>query len=195
MIPPSKVEIISTALVQLGQRPIGSLEDTSQGAVAARNVYDVIRRSRLASFPWRFAMREVLLTPLPDEVTRANENDYTYAYSLPSSPAPLLIWGLQNMAPFGLYGNQVHANQTSPNLIYIADIDCPSLSAPFAEALALDIAAAIAITITEQLSKAQYFKSLALDAWKVARRADSQQAWLVSLPIDRVMGLWPSARG
>ena len=105
------------------------------------------------------------------------------------------MWGLTDMMPFGLYGDQLHTDNDPASLLFIADVDAPKLFAPFAEALSLEIAAAVAITLTESLTKAQYFKGLAKDAWRVARNRDSLQAWTATIPLQRILNAWPTARG
>lgn len=193
MLLATKTQIISAALVHLGQRPINSLKDQGIGTVAAKDVYDIFRRSRLASHPWRFAMREVSLTALAEETTPYSESPYDLAYSLPGDQ--LLVWGLADQMPFGLYGDQLHTDSDPANLIYIADVDAPDLFAPFTEALVYEIASAVAITLSESLSKAEYFKRLAQTAWRVARNRDSMQAWTLPIPLQRILNAWPTARG
>lgn len=192
MILTSKVSIISAALVHLGENPIAADSDDSRGNRAAQAVYDIIRRSKLASHPWRFALKQQTLTPIADE-TDPESTEFENMYQRPADA--LLIWGLTSQRKFRTYATQIGANDDDPKLIYIADVDAPSLFAPFVEALMYEIAAACAVTVTQSVNKAQYYKGLAKEAWRGARLKDSQQGWPVEIPLDIILNSWPTPRG
>lgn len=193
MILTSKVDIVSGGLALLGQSPISSNEDTGRANQACQRVWDIIRRSRLAAHPWRFAITEQALTPISDETDPESANDYDDFYSRPADA--LLIWGLQSMERYSVYNSQIGTNASDPYLIYVRDIDAPSLFTPFAEAMMYEMAFAAAITATDSVNKANFFRGLADKQWKMARLKDSQQGWPLTIPLDRLLAAWPTARG
>ena len=193
MILTNKIDIISAGLAQLGQNRVQTDADPSRGNQIAQSMWDIVRRSRLASHPWRFAIREQLLTPINDPQDFENVSDFAYMFERPADA--LLIWGLSSRGAFRTYATQIGAREVNPYLVYIADIEAPALFAPFAEAMMYEVAAAAAIPLTSSVNKATHFQGLAARAWKNARLKDSMQGWAVSIPLDVILSQWPSARG
>ena len=63
----TKIDLCSMALVKLGEKPIQSLLEDSAAANLSRTLFDSITDTLLASFPWRFATQNIILTRNTDE--------------------------------------------------------------------------------------------------------------------------------
>jgi len=74
------IEICSNALIRLGASPIQSFNDTSDTAVACKNIYPVKSNYILSSFPWRFTMKFKQLSRLSEKP----EMQWSYKYNMPS---------------------------------------------------------------------------------------------------------------
>ena len=59
----TKVSICSNALLLLGDKTINSLDEGTDRASLASNLYDSVRDSLLRSHPWNCAVKRVILAP------------------------------------------------------------------------------------------------------------------------------------
>lgn len=75
----SAVSICSSALVELGQRPINSFEEGSDAARTAAILWDETRLFVLRQHPWNCAVRREILAPTTDTPLF----DYQFAFVLP----------------------------------------------------------------------------------------------------------------
>lgn len=62
----TKIDLCSTALLKLGERPIQSLLDDTPAAQLSRTLYDPVVDTLLALHPWRFACQSFDLTKNAD---------------------------------------------------------------------------------------------------------------------------------
>lgn len=74
------VEICNGALQKIGEARITSMTEDSKGARACNAVYDKIRKIVLRMYPWGFATKRVITSPVSEEPAF----EYTYAHALPS---------------------------------------------------------------------------------------------------------------
>ncbi len=84
----SKVDIINRALTKLNAKRITSINDGTKNSSDAAAVYDGILEEVLASFPWNFASRRVILARL----AAAPEYQYDFRVRNPSQPKVMHIW-------------------------------------------------------------------------------------------------------
>lgn len=63
----TKIDLCSMALLKLGEKPIQSWHEDSAPAQLARTLFDTTVDSLLATFPWRFATHNLVLTRNEDE--------------------------------------------------------------------------------------------------------------------------------
>ncbi|SDI65309.1 hypothetical protein SAMN04487926_12155 [Paraburkholderia steynii] len=75
----SSVSICSSALIQLGDKPISSFSDPSQRAQNCGILYPEMRDALLRAHPWNSATKRVVLAPLAD----APAFDYPFQFQLP----------------------------------------------------------------------------------------------------------------
>ena len=60
----SKIQLISNALILLGDAPIASLSAAGAGAIAGANLYDASYDNMLSMHRWRFASKVATLSRL-----------------------------------------------------------------------------------------------------------------------------------
>ena len=58
----TKIDLCSMALLKLGEQPIQSWHENSAAAQLARTLFESTVDTLLATFPWRFATQNLILT-------------------------------------------------------------------------------------------------------------------------------------
>ena len=75
----TKLSICSDAMIMLGAAPLSSFSEGTDAAQAADRLYDDIRDTMLAQYPWVWSMKKVALARL----AAAPANEWKYAYAMP----------------------------------------------------------------------------------------------------------------
>ena len=166
---PSDIDIASNALVLIGDDSISSFTETPAGGVA-KNLYQTTYENLLASHPWSFAFKEQELNMLaqsPDPLT-----GFDNAFQLPTDL--IRLWAIFPHSHYTIVGDILYSNQAKLLARYVVDVEEPALPAHFVEAFEFKLASKLAIAITEDESKAQYYATLANNALAKARNVDSQ---------------------
>ncbi|MFQ5471528.1 MAG: hypothetical protein ACE5FA_01405, partial [Dehalococcoidia bacterium] len=105
-------------------------------------------------------------------------NEWTYAYQL---PADFLVAQFVDVGDYEIYEDKVYSDQKTLILDYIFKPGEEKLPPYFTKALIYQIAADLAVAVTEQTTRADFFAALATEAWRFARNRDSQarppRAW------------------
>lgn len=165
----SKLDIISAALILIGDKPLSSLSEDRVAAVVASNLYDSAYESALSQHRWRFATGKVQLAQLVAQPV----NEYRYAYQLPSN----LIY-LQRVFPavdYEVFEDNLYTDASEVEIDYTYKPAESELPAYFVKALEYQLAKEFAISITNAMG---YFERMAEEerkAWVRARFLDSSQ--------------------
>ena len=167
----SKIDLISNALILIGDVPINDLTGSDRRKVIANNLYDNIVGNELSKHRWGFARRLQALSLL---TSTPIGNEWQYAYQLPSDLIALIK--LDPRIRYQVYGTQIYCdyNQTLyADYIY----DCPESEWPiyFSKmieyALAKDMATSLRDSTTIRVEMAAEYEN----ASRMARYTDSQQ--------------------
>lgn len=168
-----KLSVYNEALVRLGVSPIATLTDSSAQALSAASLLDDTARRCLAAFPWSFATREVALSELVLDEEEYSSTEFDRAFQLPSDRVRVL--GLRDRSPFFLSGDRLYTDGKQPRLVYIRDAGVSLWTPLFRKWVVMELAAALAITLTDNVQRADMFYSLAPRAAMEARAVDSQE--------------------
>ena len=161
----SAVEICNVALSSyLGARPITAMEQQTPEAEACRLHYDRVRRSLLERHDWIFATRRAVLARLADN----DRSAWTYRYARPADMLKLRWVNAGALVGTGyavgqnpdgireISADAIYSHMPGAVIEYTADVDDTTLFPPsFGDALAASLAAAIAMPITRDGSKAE----------------------------------------
>ena len=169
----SSLDLINDGLIRLGVPPLASLSDRSAQALAADSIYRTTKESLLAEHPWSFGLREVELPKLALEPEELRSSEFDFAYQVPSDN--LRILGLQSTDNFRLAGDQLYTNDNKARLVYMRNVGEQKWPAYFIKLVSYSFAAAVAITLTEQTTRAQLMEELAARQRRTARTVDSSQ--------------------
>lgn len=167
----SDLEVVNEALVRIGASPIASMRDTSASALVASTLYATARDTALADFPWSFALREEPLVRLAQQGGRLEAEKYTY--QVPTDSVRIL--GLCCRSPYRLSGDQLYTDAPEATLAYISRVEPSAWSAGFRRVVVLELAAAMAVAVTDSSARADVFYREAAHAIARQRSLDSQQ--------------------
>lgn len=167
----SKIDLISNALILIGDTPINSLTGGTRAQQVASNLYDNIVQNELTKHRWGFAKKKAQLsltteTPVDDE--------WRSIYQLPTDM--LFLIKLYPNTSYQLYGDKVYTDTSSAlyaDYIYNApESEWPVYFSKMIEyALARDFAA----SIRDSDSARQTMTNEYINQSRMARYTDSQQ--------------------
>jgi hypothetical protein len=181
----SSIEIVSNALILIGDNPISSFTEPGAGATAAANLYSDTYKQLLSEHPWSFALKEQKLNRLsqsPDSLT-----NWKYAYQNPTEL--IRYWAVMPHSDYAIVGSYVYSNQAELLARYVfavAESQLPphfqkafavaesQLPPHFQKALEYKLAADFALLVTEDQNKSQIFEQKYRMAIGQARSIDSQ---------------------
>lgn len=168
----TKVSIASNALLLLGAQSINALDEDSDRASLASNLYNSIRDDMLRSHPWNCAVKRVVLAP--DTETPAF--DYSAQFTLPSDWLKTISVGTEYSTPdYKHESGKIMASGTSLALRYIFRNDVEATwDAMLVRAMELKMASEMAYPITGSASMADMMHQKLQQHMKQARAVDGQ---------------------
>jgi hypothetical protein len=180
----SELAVVNEALVRLGVPPLASFSDQSAQALTAENVYSTIRAETLSSHPWWFATREVPLAKLSLTPSQLRLTGYTYVYQIPAGVVRVL--GLRSLDMYALAGDQLYTEDKEARLVAVFDVEESTWPPYFREAVVFATAAAFAVSITDNTTRAALFYDQAERARRTARSVNAQQTPYMILDLMRI---------
>lgn len=162
----SDVRIANSALLDLGESSINSLDQQSSGHARAINaVFDSVRDWCLEQHPWNFAKARVALQPLLEQPLFG----YARAFKLPTDFLCLLRTEPE-LPEYKMESGAILCDSEALSISYIRRVTDPNLMPPsFREFLSASIGAKVAKAITGSDDKAKYMEGLAKDRLRTAR--------------------------
>lgn len=145
---PTKIKIISDALILLGEKPLSSLSEDRWGATVGSNLFERVYENELQSNRWRFAMKKEMLARLLDVPL----NEWQYAFQLPSDC--LLPIGVYPSQQYEIYSDRIYSNASELELDYMFKPEVTAVPRYFAQMLTFAMAREMAMPIKE--SQAAY---------------------------------------
>ena len=168
----TKVTIVNQALVLLGSDTISSFSDTTNDAARiADSIYETIKGKTLSLYPWSFAL-------VKEQLARSSStpvNEWTYLYPLPStavSGTALQVYNSSStrVLPIQNYelvytssGPAIATNEDKIYIDYISSVVSEGLMPNyFVQLLVYMLAWHLAEPVTDQITKAEYWRGVAL---------------------------------
>ena len=183
----TKLSICSDALIMLGASPLSSFSEGTDAAQITDRLYDDIRDSTIGMHPWTFSFKKTQLS----RTINTPVNEFQYEYQLPgdrlNNVRAVFNDGTTAARPIQ-YGWEVLGDKiiTSEENIYVDyQYQTPESEMPtyFVQLLKYMMAWNIAETVTDQITKADYFRGIAMGTpsenmrggfFRVATSIDSQ---------------------
>jgi len=164
----TKLTICSDALILLGASPLSSFSDGTDAAQICDRLYDDLKDSLIASYPWSWSFKKAQLARL----TGSPVSEWKYQYQMPGDALAGVRAVFNTNAAGGRpiqHGWEIHDSHLDTNEEYIwVDYQYSpnesSIPTYFVQLLKYAMAADIAETVTDQITKAQYFEQKAYGA-------------------------------
>lgn len=158
------IKICSDALLLLGANPISSFTEGTDESNICDRLYPDIKIRTLTMYPWSFSFKKVQLSRLITTPT----NEYKYEYQLPSDiiGRPNAVYDTDdvNIAPrreYRLVGDKLLTNYESVYIDYQYNVPEYSLPHYFVQLLKYEMAWHLALPITDQTDKSDYWRTIA----------------------------------
>lgn len=167
----SKIQLISNALILIGDLPITSLSGNSRAHIAANNLYDNIVQNELSKFRWGFARQQAQLSLTTDTPIGS---EWSSIYQLPSDMLTLIK--LSPSVPYQILGDKVYCNYSGALYCdYIANVSEAAWPAYFAKMIEYALGMDFAPSIRDSAASMELLANQYLNASRMARFTDSQQ--------------------
>ena len=161
----SALSVCSDALLLLGAAPISSFNDGTDEANVCDRLYSDVKNSTLQVYPWSFSFKKVALA----RTTATPVNEWTYEYQLPSDRLgpPRAVFnssqaGARPITSWEIYGDKLLTDQTTVIIDYQTTILESTMPTWFIQLLKYQMAWHLAEPITDQISKTDYWKNIAI---------------------------------
>lgn len=158
------IQICSDALLLLGANPISSFTEGTDESNICDRLYPDIKIRALTMYPWSFSFKKVQLARL---ITTPN-SEYKYEYQMPNDiiGVPRALYDSAEVnAPrrreYRLLGNKVLTNYEKVYVDYQHNLTESSLPNYFVQLLKYEMAWHLALPITDQEGKAEYWRTIA----------------------------------
>tara|TARA_R110000787_G_scaffold196758_2_gene308152 strand:+ start:86 stop:703 length:618 start_codon:yes stop_codon:yes gene_type:complete len=159
----TSLSICSDALILLGASPISSFTEGSDSAQACDRLYPDLRDSILSVYQWSWSVKKVQLNRL----STAPIDEWKYAYQLPGDllSGVLAVFRSAGLSEkptrygWEIYGDQLYTNFEKIFIDYQGTVDESKMPNYFVRLLRSALAAELAFTITDQISKSNYFRA------------------------------------
>lgn len=167
----SQIDLISNALILIGDIPINSLTGNSRAQTVGANLYDNIVQNELTKHRWGFARRKAQLSLLVDEPL---DDDWRSIYQLPTDLLTLIK--LNPNTGYQIYGDKVYTNLTETlHCDYIRNVAESEWPVYFSKMIEYALARDFASSIRDSAASADRMAAEYLNASRMARFTDSQQ--------------------
>lgn len=175
----TEIDIINSALSKIRGRTITSLNDNSAEARLCKVLYPRIRDAALRKHSWRFAVKRVELGLLSETPAFG----FDYAFQLPSDCLKILETDSYEDEDWALEDGKVLANRTTffCKIIY-RQTDASKYDAVFVEYLAYELAAQLALPLTNGTQIAAGMQAKADDILREARSYSAQEKGSIEVP-------------
>lgn len=154
----SDVQICNVALIKIGQPSILSLTEDSLEARSCNLLYNDIRQEVLRSHLWNFAIKRVELAQSTDTPVFG----YNYKYALPSDCLRVLRMDPEgDSIEFKIEDGYLLTNESQVYIRYVSNVTDPNkFDSSFRETLSTRLAAELAIVVTNDIDKANYYMNM-----------------------------------
>lgn len=159
------LSICSDALIALGASPLSSFTEGTDAAQACDRLYPDLKNTLLSTYVWSWTLTKIQLARL----SATPINEWKYAYQMPGDhlTGALAVFESDSTAQrsvrygWEIYGDELVTNMETVFIDYQKTITEAKMPNYFVRLLRTALAAELAIVITDQASKADYFRALA----------------------------------
>lgn len=159
------LSICSDALILLGASPISSFTEGTDSAQACDRLYPDLRDTMLSTYVWSWTLKKSQIARLSTDPI----NEWEYAYQLPGDMLSGVLAVFESNSTtersrrygWEVYGDQLYTNMETVYIDYQASVSETKMPNYFVRLLRTALAGELAIVVTDQAAKADYFKAQA----------------------------------
>ena len=159
------LSICSDALILLGASPISSFTEGTDTAQACDRLYPDLRDTMLSTYVWSWTLKKSQIARLSTNPI----NEWQYAYQLPGDMLSGVLAVFESNSTtersrrygWEVYGDQLYTNMETVYIDYQASVAETKMPNYFVRLLRTALAGELAIVVTDQAAKADYFKAQA----------------------------------
>ena len=159
------LSICSDALILLGASPISSFTEGTDAAQACDRLYPDLRDTMLSTYVWSWTLKKSQIARLSTDPI----NEWEYAYQLPGDMLSGVLAVFESNSTsersrrygWEVYGDQLYTNMETVYIDYQASVVETKMPNYFVRLLRTALAGELAIVVTDQAAKADYFKGQA----------------------------------
>jgi len=167
----SKINLISNALLLIGDNTINSLTGSSKAQTTAANLYDNIVQNELSKHRWSFARKKAQISLTTETPV---DQEWRSIYQLPSDM--LVMIKLYPQTNYQILGDKIYTNVSSKLICeYIANVAESEFPAYFSKLIEYALAKDFATSIRDSSASRQEMTNEYIIASRMARYTDSQQ--------------------
>ena len=167
----SKIDLISNALILIGDTPINSLTGGTRAQQVSSNLYDNIVQNELSKHRWGFAKKKAQLSLTTDTPV---DNEWSSIYQLPSDM--LFLIKMYPNVRYQLYGDKVYTDVSSAIYAdYIHNVSENNWPVYFAKMIEYALALDFSTSIRDSASSRDQMAAAYVNCARMARYTDSQQ--------------------
>lgn len=156
------LSICSDALILLGASPISSFTEGTDAAQACDRLYPDLRDTMLSTYVWSWTLKKSQIARLSTDPI----NEWEYAYQLPGDMLSGVLAVFESNSTsersrrygWEVYGDQLYTNMETVYIDYQASVVETKMPNYFVRLLRTALAGELAIVVTDQAAKADYFK-------------------------------------
>lgn len=164
----SDIQIISDSFILLGKGPVSSPTTDNPEFSAAKDIYNRLLPAVLTMHTWRFAVKNAEL----DESTSISPFvRWSKVFLMPSDQ--LISFRTDPIINYEIFENKLYTNETSVKLEFVFKANESTFPPYFTRYITFQLAADIAMTVTQNVSIAQYWEKKAEKELLVSRYLDS----------------------
>ena len=152
----TKIDLCSMALLKLGEQPIQSWHENSAAAQLARTLFESTVDTLLATFPWRFATQNLILT-------RNSDGDFI----IPTNVLRILKCEGQ------IVGNTINTSGNTIEILAITKVEPEKFPGYFATLVAAKLAVEFCIPLIGDTNIFKMISALYESEYQSARFIDS----------------------
>lgn len=161
----TSLSICSDALVMLGAKPISSFNEGTDEASISDRLYGDIKNQALMLYPWSFSFKKSSIARLITTPT----NEYKYEYQLPGDRigSPRAVYdtsatGIPPRKEYRIMGSKLLTDYQTVYIDYQYSVPEYELPSYFVQLLKYMMTWHLALPITDQTDKSQYWQSVAV---------------------------------
>ena len=180
----TKVSISNSALLYIGAEEITSFTDATREAKVCNQIFDTTKRGMLQKYPWRFSLQTRQLSQLATPPTEIQQFRFENAFLVPAESLRIIRTDTPS-DDYIIVGDNLFSNEDEIRVEMQIDPDESLLPDYFVTALEFELAARLALALTDDQGKYGTFQQKADLELARAKNVDSQEQ-PVTTPDDSV---------